>query len=275
MHIRGDDWNPVNLRSGMDASWARQVRWFEPPQSDPSYLHASVAQATDLSGDKAVARMDEAGVDASVMMPMDHGVGLGDEGVIPIEEKNRLCAEATKRHPGRLYTFCGVDPRRPNALEILRTAVEEWGAIGLKLYPTNGFYPDDENLVYPLYRFLTERDLPVLLHQGHSAGRHKSKYGHPIYVDSAAADFPEPPLHPRPLRPLRNLGTRSHLRCHLQNQHPPRHEPAATLDLPRRTSGLPAKQLGYRIPQHQIDQILGENTRSIYRLDDHNPHRVE
>ncbi|MCY4370979.1 MAG: hypothetical protein OXF41_16530, partial [bacterium] len=96
MHIRGDDWNPVNLRSGMDASWARQVRWYEPPKSNPSYLHASVAQATDVTGDKAVARMDEAGVDASVMMPMDHGVGLGEEGVIPIEEKNRLCAEATR-----------------------------------------------------------------------------------------------------------------------------------------------------------------------------------
>ena len=33
--------------------------------------------------------------------------------------------------------------------------------------------------------------MPVLLHQGHSGGRLKSKYGHPMYVDSAAADFPE------------------------------------------------------------------------------------
>ena len=33
--------------------------------------------------DRAVARMDKAGVDVSVMMPMDHGVGLGEEGVIP------------------------------------------------------------------------------------------------------------------------------------------------------------------------------------------------
>ena len=36
MHIRGDDWTPVNLRSGMDTSWARQVRWYNPPESDPS-----------------------------------------------------------------------------------------------------------------------------------------------------------------------------------------------------------------------------------------------
>ena len=35
MHIRGDDWNPVNLRSGMDESRARQVRWFEPPHRIP------------------------------------------------------------------------------------------------------------------------------------------------------------------------------------------------------------------------------------------------
>ena len=32
-----------------------------------------------------------------------------------------------------------------------------------------------------------------------------------------------------------------------------------------------AKQLGHRIPQHQIDQILGESTRRIYRLNDHKP----
>ena len=33
--------------------------------------------------------------------------------------------------------------------------------------------------------------LPVLLHQGHSGRGQKSKYGHPMYVDSAAADYPE------------------------------------------------------------------------------------
>jgi hypothetical protein len=82
MHIRDNNWNPQNLRVGMDASWARQVRWFVPPKSEPEYLATALAQSSDPSGDKAVARMDEAGVDVSVMMPMDHGVGLGEEGVI-------------------------------------------------------------------------------------------------------------------------------------------------------------------------------------------------
>ena len=311
MHIMEHDWNPMNVSSGMAESWARQVRWYDPPKSDPEYFAEAWKVAADGNGDKAVARMDEAGVDASVMMPMDHGVGLGEEGVIPIAEKNRLCAEATKRHPGRLYTFCGVDPRRPDALEILSTAVDQWGAIGLKLYPTNGFYPDDEDVVYPLYRFLLERDLPVLLHQGHSPGRHKSKYGHPIYVDSAAADFPDLRFilgHSARYETWAHEAisvaiykTNVHLDMSLWQHWISPDELTRKIVWMRDRIGpdrilfgsdmagievsltlkqwvdqfrmLPewAKQLGYRIPQHEIDQILGENTRRVYRLDHHKP----
>ena len=311
MHIMEPDWNPTNVSDGMAESWARQVRWFEQPKSDPGYFEQMWMTSSDGCGDNAVARMDEAGVDVSVMMPMDHGVTLGEEGVIPIAEKNRLCGEAARRHSGRLFTFCGVDPRRPDALEILSTAVDEWGAIGLKLYPTNGFYPDDEETVYPLFRFLRERDLPVLLHQGHSAGRHKSKFGHPVYVDSAAADFPE-------LRFVLGHAARFETWAHealsvaiyktnvyldlslwqhwispdelvrkivwMRDRIGPDRilfgsdmagiEVSLTLaewvDQFRMSSEW-AKQLGYRIHQNEIDLILGENARRIYRLDDHTP----
>ena len=308
MHIMEPDWNPRNVSNGMGDSWARQVRWFEPPQSDPEYFVRAWAESPDGRGDKAVARMDEAGVDVSVMMPMDHGVGLGEEGVIPIAEKNRLCAEAADRHRGRLFTFCGVDPRRGDALEILRRGVDEWGAIGLKLYPTNGFYPDDE-VVYPLYRFCVERDVPVLLHQGHSAGRHKSKFGHPIFVDSVAADFPE-------LRLVFGHSGRFETWAHealsvaiykanvfldlsLWQHWISPDELARQVVWMRDRIGvdrilfgsdmagievsltlaqwveqfrmLPewAKQLGYRITAEEVDQILGENARRIYHLPDH------
>ena len=38
MHIMEPDWNPMNVSSGMAESWARQVRWYEPPKSDPEYF---------------------------------------------------------------------------------------------------------------------------------------------------------------------------------------------------------------------------------------------
>lgn len=305
MHILEPDWNPSNVSEGMAKSWARQVRWFEPPKSEPGYFESAVQMAWDGSGDKAVARMDEAGVDVSVMMPMDHGVGLGEEGVISIARKNQLCAEAARRHHGRLYTFCGVDPRRPDALDILRTAVEEWGAIGLKLYPTNGFYPD-EDVVQPLYRYCLERDIPVLLHQGHSAGGHKSKYGHPVYVDSVAADFPDLRIvfgHSARLETWAHEAlsvaiykTNVYLDLSLWQHWISPDELARKVVWMRDRIGadrilfgsdmggievsltlkewvdqfrmLPewAKQLGYRITQDEVDLILGENARRIYRL---------
>lgn len=196
MHIFGaPDWLPGFERAdpgqmSNTGTWAREVRWYDDLEGAPSRFRGAIADCWDPRGEKTLARMDEAGVDISVMMPMDHGYRVHDEGVIPIREKNRLCAELTRRHAGRLYSFCGVDPRRPDALDILRQGVEEFGLVGLKLYPTTGFYPDDDVCV-PLYRFCAERGLPVLLHQGHSAASLKSKYGHPMHADAVAADFPD------------------------------------------------------------------------------------
>jgi uncharacterized protein len=191
MHIfREPSWNPQNTAHNPD-SWIRQVRWFDQDLAEARERYAaSVRDCWDPDGSKTIARMDDAGVDASVMMPMDRGLVLGDEGFIPIEKKNEGCYELTQKWPGRLFSFCGVDPRRPYARDLLIRGLTEWGMLGLKLYPTTGFYPDDE-IVYPLYEACCEHDVPVLLHQGHSGGRLKSKYGHPIHIDSVAADFPD------------------------------------------------------------------------------------
>jgi len=191
MHIfRAPNWSPPAQKAGA-SSWARQVRWYDQPIDDGvQRLAASTDAAWDPDGSKTIARMDEAGCDISVMMPMDRGFAYGDAGTVPIVERNQGCYELTQLHPGRLYSFCGVDPRRPNATDLLRRGLREWGMKGLKLYPPTGFYPDDD-IVYPLYRICAEHDVPVLLHQGHGGGPMKSKYAHPMYVDTVAADFPE------------------------------------------------------------------------------------
>ena len=195
--------------------------------------------------------------------------------------------------------------------QLLAPYVEERISWGIRYHQALRFYPDDEETVYPLFRFLRERDLPVLLHQGHSAGRHKSKFGHPVYVDSAAADFPE-------LRFVLGHAARFETWAHealsvaiyktnvyldlslwqhwispdelvrkivwMRDRIGPDRilfgsdmagiEVSLTLaewvDQFRMSSEW-AKQLGYRIHQNEIDLILGENARRIYRLDDHTP----
>jgi predicted TIM-barrel fold metal-dependent hydrolase len=189
MHaIAGSDWFPVEY-GGAENHWWREVRWRGEKKSR-EYFESALAEMPDPDGSKAVARLDEAGIDVCVTMPMDHGYSFGDECTISIEEMNRISCGFAAETGGRVRSFCGVDPRRPGAAELLRTAIDEWGARGLKLYPTNGFAPDDP-VLHPLYDVVAERGLPVLLHGGHSGRRQKSKYGHPMLVDAAAADYPE------------------------------------------------------------------------------------
>jgi predicted TIM-barrel fold metal-dependent hydrolase len=194
MHVLGGtDWFPADLSRGAVLHWHREVRW-RGEKTTPEYFFAAGAEAADPDGSKAIARMNEAGIDISCTMPMDQGYRIGDVDVISIEQMNQRSCEIAANSDGRIITFCGVDPRRKTARQLLIKALDEWGAKGLKLYPTNGFYPDDAELCYPLYDVIAERGMPVLLHQGHSGRSQKSKYGHPMYVDTVAADYPDMPI---------------------------------------------------------------------------------
>lgn len=188
IHIYGGpSWRHQANVEGMSQLWARLILW-EGEKADPQYYVRTVEENWDPNGDRCIAQMDAAGIDVAVMMPMDRALALG-EGAIPIEEKNRLCGAIAQRHAGRLYSFCGVDPRRPNAVEILRRGVTEWGLKGLKLYPPCGFYPNDP-VCYRLYRECVELNVPVLIHTGYAVPPLKSKYAHPLHIDEVAVDFP-------------------------------------------------------------------------------------
>ncbi len=144
----------------------------------------------DRNGDKLVAHMDEAGIDKAIILPLDFWLGCPESEGVGIEEKNAMYAEAVKRHKGRLHTHVGVDPRRDSALEIMRKGVEEYGAIGLKLHPTAGFYPDDP-VCAPLYEKALEYGIPVLIHSGNEPAPLQIKFSQPKYIDTVAAEYPD------------------------------------------------------------------------------------
>ena len=95
------------------------------------------------------------------MMPMDLGLTRDGEPPVDIFEQNADHARICARHPGRLYSFLGIDPRRPEAVDFFARGIEQWGMKGLKLYPPTGFYPYDP-VCDPLYRRALEYDVPVL-----------------------------------------------------------------------------------------------------------------
>ncbi len=157
----------------------------------PERVEKRLPEVQDDNGELLIADMDAAGIDYSVISVIDYGLARRvGEASMDILEINRLFAEVARKYPNRLIPIAGVDPRRKNALEVLKTALKDFGMKGIKLLPPTGFYPNDR-LCYPIYELAQEHDLPVLVHTGPETSPLDSKYCYPIFLDEVANDFPD------------------------------------------------------------------------------------
>lgn len=137
-----------------------------------------------------IRRMDDAGIEKAVMLHIDQGLLFG-ETEMTIEQQNKHVSEVAKKHPDRLIWFCGIDPRREGAVELLEKCVTEWGARGIKLYPITGFLPADR-AVYPFYERASAWKIPVLFHMGPLAPPFKNEgNAHPSALLRVLVDFPD------------------------------------------------------------------------------------
>lgn len=142
---------------------------------------------------RLVAELDEAGVDKAVLMGMDYdhtGQRLAQDHWTQLSQ----LAGLEKDYPGRFLLFCGLDPRRgpEKSVPFLERAVRELGCVGLKLTPHWGFYPDDRELMYPLYEKCVELGLPVTSNCSAIGSSHvAARYCHPLLFEQVAHDFPE------------------------------------------------------------------------------------
>lgn len=84
-----------------------------------------------------------------------------------VEELVRFRAKG--HYKDRLLPFVFVDPRRPefhNGQQILdwvKMHFDEYGFVGIKMYPALGYYPFDERLD-PLYKWAQEKFIPITYH---------------------------------------------------------------------------------------------------------------
>ena len=160
------------------------------PNKGSVILESYLAQLQDHQCDQFVADMDAAGVEQAVLLLPDFTFVLKDS-EIDIAEMIRQHAEILKRHPGRFYYMCGVDPGwGAEGLAIFERAVRDQGCSGLKLYPPCGYGPSDKRL-YPYYEICRAHGLPVLLHTGPTAPLLTFNYSDPNLIDDAARQFPD------------------------------------------------------------------------------------
>ena len=177
-------------------SWAVGMAWAysgQPPyEKDPKTLvDRHQLRISDPEGKYSISSMDYAGVDASVVLPVDYDLAWGQASGISIEEKHQQLRDLMHTYPGRLYPFAGPDPRRLDSFNIFKRAIDEYGLKGFKLIPGAGYYPWDER-IYPFYDFCLDRDIPVFTcTQATPGGYRYARFSEPTHVGDMLAEFPD------------------------------------------------------------------------------------
>ena len=79
---------------------------------------------------------------------------------------NDPLAETVRERPDRFSGFAHHPPDAPGALDELRRAVEELGLVGYKVIAPMVGVPLDDRSLAPLWSYLEEKRLPVVIHFG-------------------------------------------------------------------------------------------------------------
>ena len=134
-----------------------------------------------------IADMDRWGLEKTVVMPIDFGLGSDDD--THWDEAEAL-AEVCRKNASRLIPFFACDPRRSNALDLLDRAVRDFGMKGVKLHPLAGFAVDDRDACYAFYAMCSELAIPVLGHCRPIGVAARDDFARPERYERVAKDFP-------------------------------------------------------------------------------------
>lgn len=120
------------------------------------------------------------------------GVVMGRQSGLYGSVSNQDVADIVAAYPGRFIGVGSLDPgNRRNAMRQIDEAMS-LGLRGINLEPgayATPLYADDRRL-YPIYAYCEDKNIPVTVMAGGSAGPDLS-YTNPVHIDRVAGDFPD------------------------------------------------------------------------------------
>jgi predicted TIM-barrel fold metal-dependent hydrolase len=157
---------------------------------DPASLFEKAkAMWGDPEGDKLIRSMDEEGVDFTLICAVDNA----DNEVFTtelVEWQNKTVGDVARKHPDRVMALAGVDPRRQDAPDLLKQALEEFGMRGLKYHADYGYDPCGP-ASYRLLEIVQANDGVLLTHTGPLPPPSRAKYADPSLLADIGVDFPD------------------------------------------------------------------------------------
>ncbi len=109
-----------------------------------------------------------------------------------IESDDHTTAAAVAKYPDKFVGFAYVDPRRADAMEMLRHAVEDLGLKGVKFGPIYNGVPLSNPRLVPVYEYCQKNNIPLTMHMGTTFARKAPvELGRAVYVDDVAIRYPD------------------------------------------------------------------------------------
>lgn len=104
-----------------------------------------------ITPEEPVAQMDEYNIEKTVVS------------TFPIKES----IEAVDKYPDKLIGAAWVNPMEPDAVAVIRDAVENHGFKAIKLHPLCQAYLPNDECVFPIAEVAEELGIPLMIHTGH------------------------------------------------------------------------------------------------------------
>jgi len=142
--------------------------------------------APPLKADPETVFNGMSGVDKAIIFSLRYHDSAGVDG------DDEITAAAVARYPDKFVGFAALDPRRPDAMELLEHAIEDLHLKGVKFGPIyNGVSLLDPRME-TFYLYCVRNNLPLTLHMGTTYARNApAEFGRPITVDEVALRHPD------------------------------------------------------------------------------------
>jgi predicted TIM-barrel fold metal-dependent hydrolase len=157
---------------------------------DPEELIKKVSKTwPDPLGEGVLAIMEDAGIDLTLICMVDNA-NITQIKPENMQRGNKLIGDIARKNPGRIMALAGLDPRRPEAPDMLKQCFEEYGVRGLKYHPDDGYYPCSKES-YKLLEVLNKYNGILLTHTSPLGPPSRSKYAEALELSDLAVDFPD------------------------------------------------------------------------------------
>ncbi|MBI5116589.1 amidohydrolase family protein [Candidatus Poribacteria bacterium] len=143
----------------------------------------------DPTGERLIASMEDSGIDFTCICAVDNA----ENELLTLElaqMQNQVIGGIAQRFPDKVMALAGIDPRRPNAPDMMKRCFEEFGMRGLKYHPDSGYDPSGVQS-YKLLEIVQKNGGVLLTHTGPLAPPSRCKYTDPMLLSDLAVDFPD------------------------------------------------------------------------------------